>query len=345
MKIRKGFVSNSSTTSFIVELQLYDSVFSLAKKLIKIITDDKYKELNLEKQDKYEFKSYSKKLEIAESKSIDNNTPIMFPTYNFDTYIIKKNDGYYVDTDHILLWEMSLKTIKLDFDLTYNLIEENLFFYILKYDVFGKFIKNPMNIPCKNHNYPYNSVELSNRKLICLECERQKGTLKEFKIANLEDPIDSFKINSIGENSLNHSKILNEFKYKLNEMKKRKLLEEKHWIELYIWGIKIFSEEAKTKKPIFKIVSEVSSYLIEIGKQHDWKMVMLGKYLLASILSFSEDIKDIDYSISLFEEIKFRMQSKMPEFYSTEYYRKAVNKKLNYNRGEKIENSNRICKQ
>ena len=329
-------------------MKLYDSVFLLAKKIIKIIINNKYKELNLEKQDKYEFQIYSKKLEIAESKSIDNNTPVMFPTNNFNTYIVKKNDGYYVDTDHVLSWEMFLKTIKLDFDLTHNLIEENLLFYILKYDVFGKFIKNPMNtmnIPCKNHNYPYNSVELSNRKLICLECERQKGTLKEFKIANLEDPIDSFKIISIGENSLNHSKILNEFKYKLKEMKKRKQLEEKHWMELYFWGKKIFLEEVKTKKPNFKFVSEVSSYLIEIGKQIDWKMIMLGKYLLASILSFSEDIKDIDYSISLFEEIKFRMQSKMPEFYSTEYYRKAVNKKLNYNRGEKIENSNRICKQ
>ena len=100
-------------------------------------------------------------------------------------------------------------------------------------------------------------------------------------------------------------------------------------MELYSWGVKIFSEEVEKQQRNFEYTFEVSSLLIEMGvEQKIWKMVSLGKNLLASVLSFSEDMKDIEYAILLFEEIRFGMERNMPDLYFKLYHQKAVNKKL-----------------
>lgn len=336
MRIRTSFVSNSSTASFIVDLNTYESVFDLAKKILRIILQDRYRELNLDKQDKKEFRLYLKRINSLESKKIDKDTPIIIPTYNFNTEIVKRDDGYYVNSDHVLPWESFLTTIRLDFDHEYNFFSEGYCFYILEFDVLGKIIDDPENKICKDHHYPYNNVELRSGKRVCLECERQKGNLKEFRISDVENPIDSFTNRSKNESNAEYATILNEFKYTLSKIRN---LEEKHWMELYSWGIKIFSREIEKNQPDFEYISEVASYLIELGvERNNWRISVLGKNLLASVLSFSDDIKDIEYALSLFEEIKFKMQNKMPELYSTKYHKKAVNKKLKLLKDKKNEN-------
>lgn len=109
MKIRKGFVSNSSSMSFIASLDSYNNVFHLAMRMMEIQIEDRldddmgYNTRELTEQD-YEWidrlQSYIDKLKNLEEIGIDPNTPVIIPSTNFDTRIVQKNAGYYVTTSN-----------------------------------------------------------------------------------------------------------------------------------------------------------------------------------------------------------------------------------------------------
>ena len=184
MKIRTGFVSNSSTASFVADLDIYGSVITLAKKMLKIIIEDEDGLL----QDKDELNYYKKllkKLKKAEKLGINPDTPVMFHSINFITFIVKKEDGYHVDTDNNTVWDDFMDGLGFGFgdpDATFDLYDKHQF-YILEYDLMGRFVRvYDENTPCKtkHHDSWYEGVELPDGRLICLECE--KRSYKEFQI-------------------------------------------------------------------------------------------------------------------------------------------------------------------
>ena len=69
MKIRDGFVSNSSSSSFIVSLKAYKDVFDLAKEMIKIRDAENG---FIEKGLRQRFSKYE--------KTFDKNHPVSFKT-------------------------------------------------------------------------------------------------------------------------------------------------------------------------------------------------------------------------------------------------------------------------
>ena len=85
MKIRLGFVSNSSSSNFIVNGYSYFSLFDLAKAMIQIRTNDS------ETWTDVETSSINKAIE----EDRDPNTSIYFATCNYDTYI-KEVFGHYI---------------------------------------------------------------------------------------------------------------------------------------------------------------------------------------------------------------------------------------------------------
>ena len=90
MKIRNGFVSNSSSMSFIVRNDKYKTVKELAKAMIdyRAKIDDWYK------KESGRYKEDLKEL----NKIKDPNQSIAFYTCNFDTYIYKDGDKFLVET-------------------------------------------------------------------------------------------------------------------------------------------------------------------------------------------------------------------------------------------------------
>ena len=98
MKTRQGYISNSSSSSFIISEETYESVFELAKIMIPCRECDDNAAL-------------IKKIEEAEIKGMDPNTSLCFSSYNYDTYIIKYKRYYLISTCNNCSWDDYIESL------------------------------------------------------------------------------------------------------------------------------------------------------------------------------------------------------------------------------------------
>jgi len=128
MKIRNGFVSNSSSSSFVVRTSDYKDVKSLAIAMMKIrneswADEEETAELtrkHTETQDPKLLKEieenlgyiigYEKELRDLINLTIDPDTPITFKTTNYDTYIMKLDNFLLVSTCNNHSWSQDINT-------------------------------------------------------------------------------------------------------------------------------------------------------------------------------------------------------------------------------------------
>lgn len=91
MKIRNGFVSNSSSASFVIEnahQNVYQSVFDLAKTMIAVRDDGWWRIDSTEKET----------LDKLEKEGCHPNNPVSFNTVNYRTYIFEERNKFYIHT-------------------------------------------------------------------------------------------------------------------------------------------------------------------------------------------------------------------------------------------------------
>ncbi len=93
MKIRTGYVSNSSSSNFIVSGNDYNTVFELAVAMLEIRNRDS--DLTYEQKEKWS--NEIKQIAYAVDHGRDPDSAISFPTCNYDTFI-KKVCGNYIVT-------------------------------------------------------------------------------------------------------------------------------------------------------------------------------------------------------------------------------------------------------
>ena len=106
MKLRKGFVSNSSSSSYLVPLEAFKDVFDLAAQMIAIRDAEWGDEDRGEWAKEFKKKpSLVGKLARLREQGMDPNTPVQFHTCNFNTWILRTEQGFLVDTCNTHDWD------------------------------------------------------------------------------------------------------------------------------------------------------------------------------------------------------------------------------------------------
>jgi hypothetical protein len=100
MKTRMGFVSNSSSSSFIINAKEYKNIYDLA--IAMILCKNDYDDND--EADTYN-ESLIQKIKVAKKdKLLDSETGIFFHTCNYDTYIQPIGNYFYVSTCNNCDW-------------------------------------------------------------------------------------------------------------------------------------------------------------------------------------------------------------------------------------------------
>jgi len=196
MKIRNGFVSNSSSSSFIISTDKFKSVRELATYMLhkKIEDEEDYVSDNVIEINENNYNN----VYIERLNNIDENSPVCFPSCNYSTYIKMVGDVFFVSTCNNTNWELFDYSCKLTENSTIELLKiqknfnetsgdyrEILSILDNDYEDFGPFGKDyydlqyniigvETNSYCKkchkngDYSYLYDTTKYG---LICLKCD------------------------------------------------------------------------------------------------------------------------------------------------------------------------------
>jgi len=172
MKIRTGFVSNSSSSSFVVSCNDFGSVFALAIAMIPM------------REMKDEDRKLVGKIRKALKEGKNTQMPISFSSCNYDTFIWRKGKFFVVKTCNNHIWEREINCVydppkksfgSLDEFSNYCLeMKHKIDFWFPEWDVEGKIVdgEHYCHVYCTKHNRPLLLLKNSS-KLFCPRCQKE----------------------------------------------------------------------------------------------------------------------------------------------------------------------------
>lgn len=171
-------MSNSSTSSYLISLEEFDNVLELAGYyLLEVIG---YEESEYDKKRANYYKELYKNTLRASESGLDLNTPVFFPTHNFETYIVRRDDAYYIDTDHCFSFDIKGPYIGGLDEGDYRKYTKREYYYMPEFDILGRREYVPSGAICGNADHDDNYV-LKNGEILCPLCH--KDQLQNYKIS------------------------------------------------------------------------------------------------------------------------------------------------------------------
>lgn len=178
MKTRSGFVSNSSSSSFIIRNE--HNTIELAKDMIACKSYNSIELLN-------------RFTELLKVNVVHNNIPIMFPSINYETYIYPINGDIYIDTCNNENWGAAIDIRECNSRDEDDCPEDKPYFWDIRNDVLVKILdwdkKRSMGMDwCKLCSsdifYIFNESNLD-----CPNCYHKKHPKDTFTNRNNPKPI------------------------------------------------------------------------------------------------------------------------------------------------------------
>jgi len=179
MKLCLGFISNSSSASFLLNSKDFKDVFEIVQKLLDLIIDELYDEDEEEyREDIAYFKTLKRNLTTLEKKGLDPNTAIYFLTSTNEHLIIKQPEGYYIATDHNYRGDFDFEQDEIDYDKLQQLKRDNWYFYPDLGVLARPLPDDSEEKICSKHEQDvYDEIEkifLQNGKIICPLCDKKE---------------------------------------------------------------------------------------------------------------------------------------------------------------------------
>ncbi len=112
MKCRNGFVSNSSSCSFVINLSAYPNVFALAEYVLGVMIIEEEERGNSSYITKYQ-KSLQR-LQELQTMGVNPDLSVDFSEFEEPCVIARKSEGYYFDTSIHHNWEVLQGIIRSD---------------------------------------------------------------------------------------------------------------------------------------------------------------------------------------------------------------------------------------
>ena len=183
MKTRRGFVSNSSSSSFVISAEHFPNVFALAKHMI---SKREWEKVPWTIGDK----ALKQRVRIAEDQGMDPDTPICFNTTNEETYIIREDDIFLVATCHNTDFDLYDAEIRLSderrigledkyniepncwLDLCFSDMVKKVWYWYPEYNLEGKLVGRGDDWPKYCNKHFVNHVELRDGTKCCPACKR-----------------------------------------------------------------------------------------------------------------------------------------------------------------------------
>ncbi len=176
MKTRQGFVSNSSSSSYIIRTD--KTTWDFAKDMLRKRELD-YAEDNIEDENL----DVEERIRTIESLNLPVDTPFTMNSVQYSTYIFKMNGKIYVDTCNNIVWSIEDLESKAENyinvyddgsehygDGLHSVIYDDILFFHLDYLIVAK--EAPYDLrdtsKCKEH---YNKLQLPDGSIICPICD------------------------------------------------------------------------------------------------------------------------------------------------------------------------------
>jgi len=201
MKTRNGFVSNSSSSSFIIP---NGDISKISNKMLEIIINDR--DYLTKKENKIEYTKLSSNLNKAlKRKDVKSGKVGIFIGYscNYDTYIILKEGDLYITTSNNYMFDIGPdKEYSIKSNDIYKLIENNNY-YNIDHKIIHSHSKGAEFYQCNKCklNYGMCFIDLKGN-VLCSECCAKMSLSKKGEEKEKEDKINKKNKEKFSKNAI-----------------------------------------------------------------------------------------------------------------------------------------------